>query len=382
MRAFFVISLFVLTLSFCTTKSKMVDFNSKKIQIYYIQKSNSQLSFSIQQSSLPVTTENSQFSYYFKINKRNSTQTFTDYRRTNYLYSNDQFISGDIQLPWELKESDTLDIYLYGNSSNLLNTKTLIIEDLSIEFKVLSKNKTYNWQAPYIIIGVNYIIKSQYDNLNSVVYKIDFENQNSILSKTEINNCSSNCLYTPNNNGYLKILNSETDSLIYKCPIVSKTFPKNNTPAEMIKSFTLINSTLNADSLYTTTNGAKIELDKIWLEAADNNEINAKKAILNYYTRIEEANKMFTNYCSEGMYSDKGKSLILFGKPLYNISLDSIEKWYYTKDTSDYSKCIEFVKNNNECNDFNVVKNDVYNIRYEQALLHWQKAKVFTLYLQ
>jgi GWxTD domain-containing protein len=77
----------------------------------------------------------------------------------------------------------------------------------------------------------------------------------------------------------------------------------------------------DADSL-------KNEIDRFWLSNIRNPAL-AREVISLYYTRIEQANKQFSNF-KEGWKTDMGMVFILFGPPLQVENTLDISVWYYS----------------------------------------------------
>jgi GWxTD domain-containing protein len=82
--------------------------------------------------------------------------------------------------------------------------------------------------------------------------------------------------------------------------------------------------------LKMTTSFNKKELfDKFWLNNTKSEE-KALDAIREYYSRVLEANTLFTNY-KEGWKTDKGMIYIIYGPPSRVFIKDNSEMWIYEK---------------------------------------------------
>ncbi|MCC5926234.1 MAG: GWxTD domain-containing protein [Bacteroidetes bacterium] len=77
----------------------------------------------------------------------------------------------------------------------------------------------------------------------------------------------------------------------------------------------------DADSL-------KNEIDRFWLSNI-RNPARAREVINLYYTRVEQANKQFSNF-KEGWKTDMGMVFILFGPPLQVENTLDISVWFYS----------------------------------------------------
>lgn len=72
----------------------------------------------------------------------------------------------------------------------------------------------------------------------------------------------------------------------------------------------------------------KREIDRFWLSNIRN--VNkARQVIELYYTRVEQANKQFSNF-KEGWKTDMGMVFILFGPPLQVENTIDVSVWYYS----------------------------------------------------
>ncbi|MCG8373524.1 MAG: GWxTD domain-containing protein, partial [Balneolales bacterium] len=77
----------------------------------------------------------------------------------------------------------------------------------------------------------------------------------------------------------------------------------------------------------------KQEIDRFWLSNIKNPRI-AGNVVELYYSRVEEANKQFSNY-KEGWKTDFGMMYILFGPPRYVTNTINQIVWSYTTNLSD-----------------------------------------------
>lgn len=117
----------------------------------------------------------------------------------------------------------------------------------------------------------------------------------------------------------------------------------------------------------------KSEIDRFWLSHIDNPK-TARSVIELYYNRVEEANKLFSNY-KEGWKTDLGMMYILFGPPWYeNTNLNELS-WAYAYNPNDPSKNFNFYtpRIKSEFYPFNNYilrrSNDYYTIYYQQVSL-------------
>ena len=76
-------------------------------------------------------------------------------------------------------------------------------------------------------------------------------------------------------------------------------------------------------------------LKEFWHEKDPNPETPLNEIMVEFYNRVLEANKKYADQYNEGWTTDRGKSLILYGKPdhieayRYNLKSKPYEIWYY-----------------------------------------------------
>ena len=89
----------------------------------------------------------------------------------------------------------------------------------------------------------------------------------------------------------------------------------------------------DADSLKQT-------IDRFWLSNIPN--VNkARQVIELYYTRVEQANKQFSNF-KEGWKTDMGMVFILFGPPLQVENTLDLSIWFYSYNRNDPRMIFQF----------------------------------------
>lgn len=123
----------------------------------------------------------------------------------------------------------------------------------------------------------------------------------------------------------------------------------------------------------------KQAIDRFWLKNIGNKQ-EAQQVIQQYYTRVEEANKRFSNF-KEGWKTDRGMVYILFGEPFH--TRDRLRQliWYYSYNTEDprYRFFFEQPKLNNQFFPFDhyvLDRNQYYhNILYTQRGL-WLSGRI------
>jgi GWxTD domain-containing protein len=86
----------------------------------------------------------------------------------------------------------------------------------------------------------------------------------------------------------------------------------------------------------------KHEVDRFWLSGIQN--LNRTRQVMElYYTRVEQANKQFSNY-KEGWKTDMGMIFILFGPPMYVENTLDTMTWFYSYNRNDPRTTFRFYK--------------------------------------
>lgn len=118
----------------------------------------------------------------------------------------------------------------------------------------------------------------------------------------------------------------------------------------------------------------KQAIDKFWLSNINNSQI-ARDIISLYYTRVEEANKQFSNF-KEGWKTDPGMMYILFGPPWKtNLFYIDLMLWSYSHNLQDPEKNFKF-KQTKQKNKFYPFSNYVLERSvYYHSLEYQQKEK-------
>lgn len=343
--------------------------------------------------------------YYFEIEQYDEEHnklihTYNSKIFTTTIESNTIFLVGKLIHPYKLLTNHSLKILLISKNNSILNSyiyypnSTQNNKENLIYFN--SNNENFIWSQPYMYVNETFAIKNKtFDSLETIYVSIDsnqYQSIKNIYSNVITNNFISDTNYSlqikkkaaiefhPTCIGnYIFYKDSIYSNPILSIACVSKEFPKNNTAPQMLEALSIIDALLNIDSLKHTSNGCKIELDKIWLGYCTKNEIKAKNNIKIYYNRINEANKRYTIYC-EGWYTNRGICYILLGEP-YNIEYsNNKEIWYYDSDTNNIDKRFTFIlSNNSKIGDYILQKNESTQLYLEQAAMNWNNGIIFTL---
>ncbi len=97
--------------------------------------------------------------------------------------------------------------------------------------------------------------------------------------------------------------------------VMGENFPRIQTPQELAEPLVYLMDENEYEELMTIRDPAEVKeaVDRFWLSNIRSVE-RARQVIALYYERVEEANRMFTNF-KEGWKTDRGMVYILFGPP-------------------------------------------------------------------
>ncbi len=368
----------------CTIKKQRKTVSPTQALVYYTGSEN-RISFSILKSSIPnLHIKNQSFEYSFSLERLNAGRQNKQETQSSVVYINylEDYVEGEMYPQFSMQAGDSIRVNLITSNNVVLHSGLVIIPNKNaMQIKLVKGKQKIAWGAPFLTTSNVYELQGKrfYYELESQ----SFNNlQNKPIQQTTLFS-DSVCTLKPQTEGlYLFYSDSAKTNFLYSIPVGSANFPKCNSPKEMLQNLQIIFPNINTDSLCNTEKGAKLELDKIWLQTCKGNEIQAKKCISEYYSRIETANNMFTTHCWLGMYSDQGKAYILFGKPESTHSNNVEEVWYYSTDKSNLAKQIQFAKIKLPfCTQFSVKQTTAFVEKSQQALLNWQKGRIFTLLL-
>ena len=116
--------------------------------------------------------------------------------------------------------------------------------------------------------------------------------------------------------------------------IKGENYPLVQSPQELAEPLIYIMDPEEYEQLISIQNedSLKQAIDRFWLSNIENSSL-AKSTISMYYSRVEEANKLFSNF-KEGWKTDMGMVYILFGPPFYQTKSLNEMKWAYSYDLS------------------------------------------------
>lgn len=149
-------------------------------------------------------------------------------------------------------------------------------------------------------------------------------------------------------------------------------YPRVTTPRRMIESTRYICTQQEFETLMKSAS-PKASLDSFWISVAGNAD-RAVEMIREYYSRVEQANRLFFSYC-EGWKTDRGMIYIIFGPPTSVYRSDTEEMWIYGETNNFRSLQFEFLKVNNPftVNDFILHRQENYKSYWYNAIERWRR---------
>ena len=150
-------------------------------------------------------------------------------------------------------------------------------------------------------------------------------------------------------------------------------FPDINSPALAIAPLRYL-STENEFNTLLSYNDYKPAVDSFWLERASHQPQRAKNMIKRYYSRVQEANVMFSSY-QEGWKTDRGLLYIIYGPPSEVYRNDDEEEWIYGERGNPLSMKFYFYKVENPftSNDFQLNRSANYKTSWYIAVENWRR---------
>lgn len=392
MRIFCIVSIITLILG-CSQQKVVSSYNTPtaEVETYYtIQEesdSTTRVTYSISSHDLySKSSKNSKSFIYFEIelydeSKNQLIHSYTSRTQVLYVSQNNTFIHGSLSLPYTFDKQSSLRIRMLNTNNSLLHSYTYYATAQNKPYTMLEYQTLNMWNQPYVYTDTLVFVNTTH-NKNFIYYSYSSDESYKAVEiqkyKSPIINDTCILVFEKEGN-YTLYSDSTYSNFIYTIPAVGRNFPKKNDACAMLISLNIINPSLPIDSLIQTQVGCKIELDKQWLYMSQNNEMNAKRAIQTFYSRIEKANKMYT-ITQQGMYSNRGLCLILLGEPTHIQYNTQSEIWYYGTDTTIQEKKFTFVtKTKGLQTDFALQDKSEKQVFFDIAQLNWKSGKAFTL---
>ena len=150
-------------------------------------------------------------------------------------------------------------------------------------------------------------------------------------------------------------------------------FPDINSPALAIAPLRYLTSEFEFNTLLSYED-YKPAVDSFWLARASQQPQRAKNMIKRYYSRVQEANVMFSSY-QEGWKTDRGLLYIIYGPPSEVYRNDEEEEWIYGERGNPLSMKFYFYKVENPftSNDFQLNRSPNYKTSWYIAIENWRR---------
>lgn len=150
-------------------------------------------------------------------------------------------------------------------------------------------------------------------------------------------------------------------------------FPEITTPAAAVAPLRYLTTSKEYDKLLSYAD-YKSAIDSFWLERASDNPERAKNMIKKYYSRVQNANLVFSSFV-EGWKTDRGLIYIIYGPPTEVYRKDGEEKWIYGKTGNPLSMTFYFYKVDNPFtdNDYSLSRSPSYKESWYIAIENWRR---------
>lgn len=158
--------------------------------------------------------------------------------------------------------------------------------------------------------------------------------------------------------------------------VYENSFPKISNSTQMILATRYIMSKKEFDNCMNDSN-QKAAIDGFWLDISGSNE-RARELIKRYYSRVQEANRLFTSHL-EGWKTDRGMIYIVFGGPNSVLKRKNGEVWTYGEVGNPNSLNFSFIKVENPFsdNDYWLERNESFKLPWYQAVDIWRQGRVY-----
>lgn len=149
-------------------------------------------------------------------------------------------------------------------------------------------------------------------------------------------------------------------------------YPMISEPGLMILATRYLATNREYKTLISSDNSKKA-IDKFWLDITGNPE-RARILIREYYTRVEQANKLFYTH-KPGWKTDRGMIYIIMGPPQVVYRSNNVETWIYGESEQYNALKLDFTKVNNPFtnNDYSLNRSPIYKDEWFFAIDVWRR---------
>ena len=154
------------------------------------------------------------------------------------------------------------------------------------------------------------------------------------------------------------------------------TFPNVTTPTQMLESVRYLTSKREYEEMKSNP-AIRNAIDAFWIDRGGNPE-KTRVLIRKYYTRVQEANSLFTSFI-EGWKTDRGMIYIVFGSPNTVYRNSSTETWIYGTPNSTLALNFMFTRVNNPFSDNDLVlsRSPIYESNWYRAVESLRQGRAY-----
>lgn len=177
------------------------------------------------------------------------------------------------------------------------------------------------------------------------------------------------------NKGFFHIRTSTEEQDGLSIFTFEKAYPGVNDVNEMINCTRYIMNKVEYENC-KNSGDQKLCIDNFWLAIGGSNE-RAKELLRKYYSRVKEANRLYTSY-TQGWKTDRGMISVNFGDPLNIYKSKNEEIWIYGPETDANSLKFIFKKADNPFtdNDFILQRSYVYQAPWYDQVDTWRQGRI------
>jgi len=167
-----------------------------------------------------------------------------------------------------------------------------------------------------------------------------------------------------------------TDTYGVGVVVTNKRFPKMTRPAELVRPVMYMSQANEINEMLAPKDPKK-SLDRYWLNLMNGNSDLAKRTISAFYSRVEEANRLFTTY-KEGWKTDKGMVYVIMGPPSRVQRNRQREVWLYAQSQNNSEIIYTFYRKSNTFTDqsYELVRYPEYSSYWYPYVEAWRTGNV------
>lgn len=179
---------------------------------------------------------------------------------------------------------------------------------------------------------------------------------------------------------------SEEGNALYKgrdFGIKSPNYPSLRSAVELARPLYYLMDRKEYNEILSTKDELELKnaIDRFWLSNTSNKTV-ARQVISLYYQRVEEANKLFSNF-KEGWKTDMGMIYILFGPPINIEDYPDYSIWSYSHNRDDPEKNFVFRKpymrtNHFPFNHYILSRSSFYFDLYYNQVEKWKSGRILS----